>query len=42
MGYLPRVLFFDAFQLGVESKNQVFHVKKHQDQQLPLKHGLSQ
>jgi hypothetical protein len=24
MGYLPRVLFFNAFQLGVESKNQVF------------------
>jgi hypothetical protein len=23
-GYLPRVLFFNAFQLGVESKNQVF------------------
>jgi hypothetical protein len=24
MGYLPRVLFFNAFQLGIESKNQVF------------------
>jgi hypothetical protein len=24
MGYLPRVLFFNAFQLGTESKNQVF------------------
>jgi hypothetical protein len=24
MGYLPRVLFFNAFQLGAESKNQVF------------------
>jgi hypothetical protein len=24
MGYLPRMLFFNAFQLGTESKNQVF------------------
>ena len=24
MGYLPRVLFFNAFQLGTESENQVF------------------
>jgi hypothetical protein len=24
MGYLPRVLFFNAFQLGPESENQVF------------------
>jgi hypothetical protein len=24
LGYLPRVLFFNAFQLGAESKNQVF------------------
>jgi hypothetical protein len=24
MGYLPRVLFFYTFQLGAESKNQVF------------------
>jgi hypothetical protein len=24
LGYLPRVLFFNAFELGVESKNQVF------------------
>jgi hypothetical protein len=24
MGYLPRVLFFNAFELGTESKNQVF------------------
>jgi hypothetical protein len=24
MGYLSRVLFFKAFQLGAESKNQVF------------------
>jgi hypothetical protein len=24
MGYLPRVLFFNSFQLGAESKNQVF------------------
>jgi hypothetical protein len=23
MGYLPRVLFYNAFQLGAESKNQV-------------------
>jgi hypothetical protein len=23
MGYLPRVLFFNAFELGAESKNQV-------------------
>jgi hypothetical protein len=24
LGYLPRVLFFDAFELGAESGNQVF------------------
>jgi hypothetical protein len=24
MGYLPRVLFFNAFELGAESVNQVF------------------
>jgi hypothetical protein len=24
LGYLPRVLFFNAFELGTESKNQVF------------------
>jgi hypothetical protein len=24
LGYLPRVLFFNAFELGVESANQVF------------------
>jgi hypothetical protein len=24
MGYLPRVLFFNAFELGAESRNQVF------------------
>jgi hypothetical protein len=24
MGYVPRVLFFNAFQLRTESKNQVF------------------
>ena len=24
MGYLPRVIFFNAFQLGAESENQVF------------------
>ena len=24
MGYLPRVLFFNAFQLGTESENKVF------------------
>jgi hypothetical protein len=24
MGYLPRVLFFKAFELGAESANQVF------------------
>jgi hypothetical protein len=24
MGYLPRVLFFNAFELGAERKNQVF------------------
>jgi hypothetical protein len=24
MGYLPRVLFFNAFELGAESANQVF------------------
>jgi hypothetical protein len=28
MGYLPRVLFFNAFQLGAESKNQVFSTKE--------------
>jgi hypothetical protein len=24
LGYLPRALFFNAFELGAESKNQVF------------------
>jgi hypothetical protein len=24
LGYLPRVFFFNAFELGVESENQVF------------------
>jgi hypothetical protein len=24
MGYLPRVFFFNAFELGAESANQVF------------------
>jgi hypothetical protein len=24
LGYLPRVLFFNAFELGAESANQVF------------------
>jgi hypothetical protein len=24
LGYLPRVLFFNAFELGVKSGNQVF------------------
>jgi hypothetical protein len=24
LGYLPRVLFFNAFELGIESGNQVF------------------
>jgi hypothetical protein len=24
LGYLPRVLFFNAFELGAESQNQVF------------------
>jgi hypothetical protein len=24
MGYLPRVLFFNTFELGAESANQVF------------------
>jgi hypothetical protein len=24
LGYLPRVLFFNVFELGAESKNQVF------------------
>jgi hypothetical protein len=28
MGYLPRVLFFNAFELGAESKNQVFSNEK--------------
>jgi hypothetical protein len=28
MGYLARVLFFNAFELGAESKNQVFSSKK--------------
>jgi hypothetical protein len=27
LGYLPRVFFFNAFELGVESKNQVFSNK---------------
>jgi hypothetical protein len=34
LGYLPRVLFFNAFELGVESKNQVFSIKEHQDHNL--------
>jgi hypothetical protein len=28
MGYLPRVLFFNAFELGAESNNQVFSSEK--------------
>jgi hypothetical protein len=28
MGYLPRVLFFNAFELGAESKNKVFSSEK--------------
>jgi hypothetical protein len=28
LGYLPRVLFFNAFELGTESKNQVFSSKE--------------
>jgi hypothetical protein len=28
LGYLPRVLFFNAFELGAESKNQVFSSKE--------------
>jgi hypothetical protein len=24
LGYLPRVLFFNAFELGAKSRNQVF------------------
>jgi hypothetical protein len=28
LGYLPRVLFFNAFELGAESKNQVFSNKE--------------
>jgi hypothetical protein len=24
MGYLPRILFFNAFELGAKSENQVF------------------
>jgi hypothetical protein len=24
LGYLPRVIFFNVFELGAESKNQVF------------------
>jgi hypothetical protein len=27
MGYLPRVLFFNAFELGAESGNQVMSTK---------------
>jgi hypothetical protein len=27
LGYLPRVLFFNAFELAAESKNQVFSNK---------------
>jgi hypothetical protein len=27
LGYLPRVLFFNAFELGAESENQVFSNK---------------
>jgi hypothetical protein len=28
LGYLPRVLFFNAFELGAESKNQVFSIEE--------------
>jgi hypothetical protein len=28
LGYLPRVLFFNAFELGAESENQVFSSKE--------------
>jgi hypothetical protein len=28
LGYLPRVLFFNAFELGAESENQVFSNKE--------------
>jgi hypothetical protein len=28
MGYLPRVLFFNAFELGAESANQVISSDK--------------
>jgi hypothetical protein len=28
LGYLPRVLFFNAFQLGAESENQVFSIEE--------------
>jgi hypothetical protein len=31
LGYLPRVLFFNAFQIGAKSENQVFSSEKHQD-----------
>jgi hypothetical protein len=41
MGYLLRVLFFNAFQLGAE-RIKYFQVKKHQDQLLPRKQNLSQ
>jgi hypothetical protein len=27
LGYLPRVLFFNAFELGAESANQVFSIR---------------
>jgi hypothetical protein len=30
LGYLPRVLFFNAFELGAKSRNKYFQVKKHQ------------
>jgi hypothetical protein len=30
MGYLPRLLFFNAFKLGAESGNQVISMMKHQ------------
>jgi hypothetical protein len=28
LGYLPRVLFLNAFELGAENKNQVFSSEK--------------
>jgi hypothetical protein len=42
MVYLPRVIFFNAFQLGAESKNQVFSSEEASTLITSFKNSLSQ